>query len=246
MAGPWEKYQQQSAQPIQIGPGDPTLGGRLAGQGINNAQGMAALQRAPVQLEGDRISNEAAALDLQTKRANAPYAKSKAKADAIAAQHSANPFNNATEGQAKSAGFLGRALESEALYRPQNYQPKSWLGQMLQDLAPDAKAALPLILGGNNDKQDVVAAAQRGFIEAALRRDSGAAIPATEYMNARRTYFPSAGESPAAVAAKERLRKSVLRGLAIGSGPLANPTRREFLQTYKGKNAKVVDFNDLP
>lgn len=220
---------------VQIGPGDPTLGGRMQGQGLNNQGQALSNQRVPIQMQGDRINNAAGAIDLDVKKANAPFLKTKAKADAISAVNSANPFNNATDSQAKSAGFLGRALESETIYRPQNYKPQSYIGQFLQDWVPDAKAALPTILGGNNNKQAVVAAAQRGFIEAALRRDSGAAIPATEYMNARRTYFPSAGEGQAVIDAKERLRKSVLRGLAIGAGPLATPTRKEFLQTYRTK-----------
>lgn len=226
---------------VQIAPGDPTLGGRMQGQAINNAQGAAALQRAPLQMENDRLTNDKLRA---TMGPDAIKAQADARRAVAEAKSAANPFNGATESQAKSAGFLGRALESETLYRPQNYKPKSWLGQAIQDTMPDLKAALPLALGGNNNKQDVVAAAQRGFIEAALRRDSGAAIPATEYMNARRTYFPSAGESDAAVEAKARLRKSVLRGLAIGAGPLANPTRQQFLKTYR--KPKVIDFNDLP
>lgn len=60
--------------------------------------------------------------------------------------------------------------------------------------------------------------AQRAFTEARLRKDSGAAIPETEFANDRRTYFVQPGDSAATIAQKERARASVLASMSFQSG----------------------------
>lgn len=61
--------------------------------------------------------------------------------------------------------------------------------------------------------------AQRDFINAVLRKESGAVIAASEFDSARRQYFPQPGDSPQVRAQKTRNREIALQGLAIAAGP---------------------------
>lgn len=62
--------------------------------------------------------------------------------------------------------------------------------------------------------QQRVEQARRDFINAVLRRESGAAIAASEFANADRQYFPQPGDSDAVVAQKQRNRLLAIQGLA--------------------------------
>jgi len=57
------------------------------------------------------------------------------------------------------------------------------------------------------------------FARALLRKESGAAISATEFADVERDYFVKAGDTPDKVAQKRRARDRVLDGLKFQSGP---------------------------
>lgn len=79
--------------------------------------------------------------------------------------------------------------------------------------------------------------AQRTFTEARLRKESGAAIPASEYENDSKTYFAQPGDTPAVLAQKRAARQEVLDGLGFSAGP----AYQEFYGTpfeRKSQNAK--------
>lgn len=61
--------------------------------------------------------------------------------------------------------------------------------------------------------------AQRNFINAVLRRESGAAIADSEFENARRQYFPQPGDSPEVIRQKDRNRQQVLESISTSAGP---------------------------
>lgn len=65
--------------------------------------------------------------------------------------------------------------------------------------------------------------ARRDFINAQLRRESGAVISPEEFDNARRQYFPQPGDSPATVEQKRRNRETVINGMARDGGPTYSP-----------------------
>jgi hypothetical protein len=54
---------------------------------------------------------------------------------------------------------------------------------------------------------------QRAFTEARLRKDSGAAIPESEFENDRKTYFVQPGDTAAVIAQKKRSRETALNAL---------------------------------
>lgn len=60
--------------------------------------------------------------------------------------------------------------------------------------------------------------AQRAFTEARLRKESGAAIPTSEYENDAKTYFAQPGDKPEIIEQKRRKRQTVLEGLKFSSG----------------------------
>lgn len=59
---------------------------------------------------------------------------------------------------------------------------------------------------------------QRQFTEARLRKESGAAIPQSEFESDAKTYFAQPGDTPATIQRKEAARQSVLQSLEIGAG----------------------------
>lgn len=62
-------------------------------------------------------------------------------------------------------------------------------------------------------EQQQVEQAQRDFINAALRRESGAAIADSEFSNARQQYFPQPGDSKEVRAQKKQNRELATRGI---------------------------------
>jgi hypothetical protein len=75
--------------------------------------------------------------------------------------------------------------------------------------------------------------AQRNFINAVLRRESGATIQPPEFESANQQYFPQPGDSPEVKLQKKANRREAIEGLKKAAGPVgAKPTG-------------VVNFEDL-
>jgi hypothetical protein len=64
--------------------------------------------------------------------------------------------------------------------------------------------------------------AERNFINAVLRRESGAAIAPSEFDSARQQYIPQPGDTPEVLAQKTRNRQVVQKGFELEAGPAAN------------------------
>lgn len=60
--------------------------------------------------------------------------------------------------------------------------------------------------------------AQRAFTEARLRKESGAAIPTSEYANDAKTYFAQPGDKALTIEQKRKARATVLDGLGYAAG----------------------------
>ena len=61
--------------------------------------------------------------------------------------------------------------------------------------------------------------AQRDFINATLRRESGAVISDQEFDNARKQYFPRPGDTPETLAQKKANRETAISGISRAAGP---------------------------
>jgi hypothetical protein len=60
--------------------------------------------------------------------------------------------------------------------------------------------------------------AERNFINAVLRRESGATIQPTEFASAEKQYFPRSGDSEKVLEQKKRNREIALQGLRVAAG----------------------------
>jgi len=132
-----------------------------------------------------------------------------------------------TEFQGKSAAFGDRAAAAnqiitglEGQYSPaainsKNTVENTWLvGGALG--AATNKFAL-------SDSDQKAEQAQRDFINAVLRQESGAAIGAGEFDNARKQYFPQPGDSAAVRQQKAANRKLAVEGLQRNAGSNYQP-----------------------
>lgn len=65
--------------------------------------------------------------------------------------------------------------------------------------------------------------ARRDFVNAVLRRESGAVISAEEFENANRQYFPQPGDSKDVIEQKKRNRQTVIDGMTRAGGKTYQP-----------------------
>jgi hypothetical protein len=102
---------------------------------------------------------------------------------------------------------------------------------------------LPTYLGGPNESQQKVEQAQRDFVNAALRVESGASISPSEFENARKQYFPQPGDTKSVIEQKRRNREIEIQSLKLQAGPGAKnvaggkPPKRDSLGGVLTANA---------
>lgn len=129
-----------------------------------------------------------------------------------------NPYSNGkqTETQAKDSLYASRMFQSEKILRD--------VESAGSDPEQRIKAKIPLVgnylVSGDYQKFDQ---AQRDFINATLRRESGAVIADSEFANANKQYFPQPGDSKDVIAQKRRNRAEAIRGIAAGGGANYSP-----------------------
>lgn len=127
-----------------------------------------------------------------------------------------------TEGQSKANLFGGRMLESDAIlnelekagvYRPGNIKSTAETIGRIAGLGTDsmggtlADAAGTLTNWTQSGGQQRVEQARRDFINAVLRRESGAAISPQEFVNAEKQYFPQPNDTKEQREQKRRARQ---------------------------------------
>jgi hypothetical protein len=152
-----------------------------------------------------------------------------------------------TEFQGKSAIFGSRAQEADRIL--------SGLGTDFSSAGINAKNAVggtPLIGGaleaGANvllsDNSQKAEQAQRDFVNAVLRLESGAAIGKDEFNNAKKQYFPQPGDSAEVIAQKAANRKLQIQGLLGNAGNAPIPKAPAAAGPMKVTNA--ADYANVP
>ena len=130
-----------------------------------------------------------------------------------------------TEFQGKSATYGTRAQESSNIIDQVGEG-----GKVQPSLIKRAVEGVPLIGGALgmaanatvvSPKQQQIEQAQRDFINANLRQESGAAIAESEFTNAQKQYFPQPGDGPQVIAQKKKNRATAIQGLKVMAGPAA-------------------------
>lgn len=113
---------------------------------------------------------------------------------------------------AKNTGFLIRMQDSG--------QTLDQLEQEGLSLAGRAAGAVPFDLGNYlvSENYQQFDQAKRDFVNAILRRESGAVISDSEFANADKQYFPVPGDSQEVIAQKRANRANALQGVRAGAG----------------------------
>ena len=97
--------------------------------------------------------------------------------------------------------------------------------------------------------QQKVEQAQRDFVNAVLRQESGAVISQPEFENAKRQYFPQPGDKPDVIAQKKANRKMAIAGFKRIAGPAWADVEEQLKQSDIAPAApgggKVIDFGSL-
>lgn len=111
-----------------------------------------------------------------------------------------------TEYQGKSVTFGTRAAEAHNV-----------LNDLEGTYSTISANYLPSFI--NSPEGQKVQQAQANFVNAVLRQESGAAINASEFNNAKKQYFPQPGDSEQVLEQKRQNRETVIKGFARQAGP---------------------------
>jgi hypothetical protein len=114
-----------------------------------------------------------------------------------------------TDGQSKAALFGSRMEAADKILG-------TLAGQGTQTSIPGAKAGYgigSMVNMASSGAQQQLEQAKRDFVNAVLRRESGAVIADSEFANADKQYFPQVGDSAAVIAQKASNRAIATRGI---------------------------------
>jgi len=116
--------------------------------------------------------------------------------------------------QSKNAGFADRMASSNPLI--EQYAPAA-----LDNTNVRLDRNLPDFIANRVVSKDYQSfnQAQRDFINAQLRRESGAVIADSEFDNAAKQYFPQVGDSPQVLLQKKSNRDSAFKSMQRSAGP---------------------------
>lgn len=130
-----------------------------------------------------------------------------------------------TEGQANAALYARRMAESDRILN----DPR--LTEAMMSRKNIALGSVPSFGNSMVPKEYQLAdQAKRDFVNATLRRESGAAISQSEFDNANKQYFPQPGDGPDVIAQKAKNRRTSIEGIANAAAP---SFREEFFGTKK-------------
>ena len=121
-------------------------------------------------------------------------------------------LNNLEDKGVKNTGVIKSAIAGTVGMTP-------FIGENLAHGVNATMNVLPGALGGPSAEQQQVDAARKNFITAVLRKESGAAISASEFYNEAQKYFPQPGDSDAVIAQKRHARDTAIRAMEIQAGP---------------------------
>ena len=127
-----------------------------------------------------------------------------------------------TESQARANLFGTRAQEADRILRSLENNVAPVAGAIKESMAN-----VPLVGGLAGaimnelmpEDYQKVEQAQRDFVNAVLRVESGAVINPDEFKNAKKQYFPQPGDSAAVIEQKRKNRETAIAGLRTMSGP---------------------------
>lgn len=128
----------------------------------------------------------------------------------------ASPMNNE---QARDAGFADRMQVSNAVLSTLDTQGTKFWERLSEKVQTGAGTSY-----GQSDEFQKFKQAKADFVNAQLRRESGAAISPDEFKKADAQYFPQPGDSAAVIEQKRKNRQLAVEGMIRGGGPSYKPS----------------------
>lgn len=131
-----------------------------------------------------------------------------------------------------SGGKMNEAQSKDALYASRMLASEKVLRSLDADVATNPidkiKGAISDRIGYNIRSPDYQKfdQARRDFVNAVLRRESGAVISEAEFANANQQYFPQPGDTKEIIAQKRANRIEAIRGIGAGAGAGYRPESR--------------------
>ena len=144
-----------------------------------------------------------------------------------------------TESQGKATVFSTRANEADQILNNIGQG-----GAVQPGLLKRAGESIPFVGAGvgsmlnvtQSPQQQQVEQAQRNFVNAILRQESGSAIGKDEFASAQAQYFPQPGDSAEVIAQKAANRRSQIAGLSVQAGPGIQRMQQQTQQPMRAKN----------
>lgn len=121
----------------------------------------------------------------------------------------AAPMNNE---QARDAGFADRMLNSQTILGKFEKEGTNFFDRLTEKAGTSGNYL-------QSKEYQQFRQAKEDFINAQLRRESGAAISADEFAKADRQYFPQPGDSAEVIAQKAKNRELTVEAMVRGAGP---------------------------
>lgn len=150
----------------------------------------------------------------------------------------------ASDAQRTAAGYADRMTRSDAIITKLESAGTS---------AYDATAAQVPLVGNYLISEDYqkLEQAERDFVNAILRRESGAVISDEEFDNAKKQYFPQPGDSLATIEQKRGNRQIAIEGLRRAAGPTyeapasINATSNSGQDIYQMPDGSLIIFDPV-
>lgn len=114
-----------------------------------------------------------------------------------------------TESQSNAMLFAERMAQAEPIFQ----NPPPTFGSRFKEGLPGGVGNVMITPESRQFFQ-----AERNFINAVLRKESGAVISDTEFENARKQYIPQPGDDDATLELKRQARETAIRQIAAGGG----------------------------
>ena len=156
------------------------------------------------------------------------------------------PGKPLTESQSNSVNYANRMLES---HKTLTDLEDTLSGAAIAGLASKEGVSRLWGIGGAlgaagnlmlSENQQKYEQAQRDFVNAVLRKESGAVISDEEFDNAKKQYFPQPGDSEAVLEQKRQNRVRAITGISSGAGP-RQPDILRGLSKYEFERKKKAE-----
>lgn len=125
-----------------------------------------------------------------------------------------------TQDQARAATYADRMQASNAILKQVDNEGTSWIQRRLATVGDKIGTT-----GLNSEKFQKFEQAQRDFINATLRLESGAVISEAEFDSAKKQYFPQPGDIEARIKQKAANRERTITGFVREAGPSYKPPK---------------------